>query len=75
MTMELALWLLFCAPGLIYSIWRLTTKKYVCASCKNSGIIPLASPNGQRLHAQNNQLIHAEAPVRVVDLPNVNISS
>ncbi len=30
---EIVLWLCFIVPGLIYSIWRLTTKGYVCPKC------------------------------------------
>lgn len=30
---ELALWLCFLAPGVIYSLWRLSTRCYVCAEC------------------------------------------
>jgi hypothetical protein len=30
---ELVLWLLFLFPGLVYSIWRLSTKKWVCPEC------------------------------------------
>ena len=30
---EVVLWLCFIVPGLIYSIWRLTTKGYVCPKC------------------------------------------
>ena len=30
---ELVLWLLFMFPGLVYSIWRLSTKKWVCPEC------------------------------------------
>ena len=41
---ELALWLCFLVPGLIYSIWRLTTKEQACPNCKNPTMIPLDSP-------------------------------
>ena len=30
---EVCLWLLFCAPGLIYSVWRLSSTEKVCATC------------------------------------------
>lgn len=46
---ELVLWLLFLLPGLIYSIWRLTTRKTVCAKCGSTNIIPVDSPQGQKL--------------------------
>lgn len=41
---EIVLWLCLIVPGLIYSIWRLTTKRQVCASCGAENIIPLDSP-------------------------------
>ena len=31
--MELVLWLCFIFPGLIYSMWRLTTKHLACPKC------------------------------------------
>jgi len=31
--LELGLWLLFMFPGLVYSIWRFSTKKWVCPEC------------------------------------------
>lgn len=31
---ELILLLLFLFPGLVYSIWRLSTKKWVCPDCE-----------------------------------------
>jgi hypothetical protein len=42
---EVFLWLLAILPGAIYSVWRLTTKRWVCAKCGQTGIIPLDSPN------------------------------
>src|SRR5579859_4415219 len=32
---EILLWLTFIVPGIIYSIWRSSTRKWVCASCGN----------------------------------------
>lgn len=46
---EVVLWLAFIIPGLIYSLWRLSTRKEVCASCGQATVIPLASPRGQQL--------------------------
>lgn len=39
--LELALWIFFCVPGLIYSIWRLTARKYVCPVCGSDELIPV----------------------------------
>lgn len=49
---ELFLWLLLVLPGLIYSIWRLTTKSKVCPACESAEIIPLNSPEGRRIQSQ-----------------------
>lgn len=38
--MELVLWLLVFIPGLIYSVWRLTTRHDVCRICRSPHLIP-----------------------------------
>lgn len=43
---EIILWLCFLVPGLIYSVWRLTTKSIVCPRCKYNNIIPFVKPDG-----------------------------
>jgi hypothetical protein len=48
---EIILWLCFLAPGIIYSIWRLTTKRKVCRVCGGS-MIPLNTPKGKMLSVQ-----------------------
>jgi len=45
---EIILWLAFIIPGVIYSIWRLTTKQQVCPACKKPSLIPLDTPAGQK---------------------------
>ena len=49
---EILLWLTFIVPGIIYSIWRSSTRKWVCASCGNSMIIPLDSPVSKQARAR-----------------------
>ena len=46
--MELMLWLCFFVPGLIYSLWRVTTKAKGCPACKSTSIIPATSPIAQQ---------------------------
>ncbi len=46
---EILLWLFLILPGLIYSIWRLTTKQMICPKCKNPTMIPTDSPMGAKL--------------------------
>jgi hypothetical protein len=45
---EIILWLAFIVPGLIYSIWRLTSRQQVCPACKKPTLIPLNTPAGQK---------------------------
>lgn len=44
MAIEIVLWLCFIVPGLIYSIWRLTSKKATCSACGAGNLIPPGSP-------------------------------
>lgn len=46
---EIVLWLFFIIPGLIYSIWRSSSRYKVCVKCGSSSLIPLDSPVGQKL--------------------------
>ena len=41
---EIVLWLCFIVPGVIYSLWRLTTVGMVCSACSSDQIIPPSSP-------------------------------
>lgn len=49
---EIILWLCFLVPGLIYSIWRLTTRRAACAACGETQLIPLDSPAGKAAAAK-----------------------
>jgi len=49
---EIVLWLTFIAPGLIYSLWRLTTRQRVCPACNSAALIPLDTPAGHNLVQQ-----------------------
>ena len=46
---EVALWLCFIVPGVIYSVWRLTARRKVCPQCKQPTMIPIDTPKGQEL--------------------------
>ena len=46
---EVILWLCFLVPGLIYTIWRLTTRGPVCRACEGKQLLPLTSPAGKAL--------------------------
>ena len=49
---ELALWLTFLLPGLIYSVWRLGNKYRACPACGSAELIPIDSPKAVRDMAQ-----------------------
>lgn len=44
---EVVLWLLMILPGLLYSVWRLTTKEQVCPKCGAPHMIPVDSPKAR----------------------------
>ena len=46
---EIILWCFFLVPGIIYSLWRLTTKHSACRYCGAPNLIPLDSPRGRGL--------------------------
>ncbi len=45
MSMEIVLWILFIIPGLIYSLWRLSTRATVCPKCSNPNVIKQPTNN------------------------------
>lgn len=44
---ELVLWLMMVLPGVLYSVWRLTTRHQACPVCKAAGMIPVESPRAR----------------------------
>jgi len=46
---ELTLWLFMILPGILYSLWRLTSKEKVCPSCEKATMIPTTTPKGKEL--------------------------
>ena len=46
---ELLLWLFFIVPGLMYSVWRITSRKEVCGACGSDQLVPADSPRGRQL--------------------------
>ncbi len=48
-SIEIILWICFLLPGLIYSIWRLSSRYPGCPSCEQPGMISINSPNGRLL--------------------------
>lgn len=45
---ELLLWLFFLLPGIIYSVWRRSTKYSVCRTCGSTTLMPLHTAGAQR---------------------------
>ena len=65
--LEIFLWLMFLLPGIIYTLWRLSTRKYsVCPSCSAQEMLPLDSPMGRKLAAD----LGAAEPAPMVKSPN-----
>lgn len=46
-SIEILLWLLALLPGLIYSIWRRSTERWVCEKCGSTSLIPVDSPKAR----------------------------
>lgn len=53
---ELVLWICFLIPGLIYSIWRLSSRTKACPDCKTPTMISVNSPRGKLLVDELNKL-------------------
>jgi len=47
--LEICLWILAILPGVLYTVWRLTTIAKVCPKCGKDTMIPLSTPIGQKL--------------------------
>ena len=50
---EVILWLCFIIPGLIYSVWRLSSRHDGCPSCGQTTLIPAASPMAKNFLRDN----------------------
>lgn len=48
---EIVLWLCFLVPGLVYSIWRLTTRQKVCRTCGSPTLVPVDSPAAKAIRS------------------------
>ena len=66
MGVEIILWLCFLIPGLIYSVWRLSSRYDGCPSCGQTTLIPRASPMAQKFLRENlpEKLVVYTEPVR-----------
>lgn len=50
--LELFLWFCFLLPGLIYSIWRLSSRYPACMKCGSQHLVPLDSPRADALQRE-----------------------
>ena len=50
---EVVLWLCFIIPGLIYSLWRLSSRHEACAMCGNAEVLPPEAPMAQKFLREN----------------------
>lgn len=46
---EVILWLCFIIPGVIYSLWRISTRAKACPACGATSLVPADSPVGRKL--------------------------
>jgi len=60
---ELLLWLILIVPGLIYSLWRISTRRDVCPLCRSHELLPADSPIGRKLAAELGLEMSLAAPV------------
>src|SRR5258708_17376913 len=60
---EVVLWLCFLVPGLIYSIWRLSSRYDGCPTCGQGPLISVNSPMAQKFLRENlpEKLVAVEA--------------
>ena len=58
---EIILWLFMLLPGLIYSIWRLSSRHDACRACGDDNLVPLTSPVGRELAQKYNGSTSAPA--------------
>jgi len=62
---EIILWLLLGIPGMIYTVWRITTRTKVCPTCGSERMIPLHTPRARYLQRRyypkvNNHALQAK---------------
>lgn len=57
---EIILWFVFLVPGIIYSIWRISSKHEACPSCGHRTMIPASAPRAKELLAATGWSVGAE---------------
>ncbi len=66
MSVEIILWLCFLVPGLIYSVWRVSSRHDGCPTCGQTALIPRTSPMAQKFLRENlpEKLVISTEPTR-----------
>jgi hypothetical protein len=54
---EIVLWILV-IPGLLYSLWRQSTRRKVCPACGNATLVPANTPDGRTRAEQFSERKH-----------------
>jgi len=66
---EIILWLCFIIPGVIYSLWRSSSRHKTCPKCGGTNLIPLDTPVGIKILADQGktleQAVSEKEPARV----------
>jgi len=65
---EIILWLSFLLPGLIYSVWRHTSRYSKCALCQSTSLIPVDTPVGQKLLSDQGKDIEEVKAIEKADM-------
>lgn len=60
---EIILWCFFLVPGIIYSIWRITSTQKVCGACGSPQLVPVGSVAGRKIAEENKPKEAAQASV------------
>jgi len=73
--LEVVLWLCFLVPGIIYSIWRLTTRHEACPVCGNTNLLPRGAPMAQKFLRENlpAEIANATEPYRAPSKAAVSV--
>lgn len=50
--LEIAIWLVFFPIGVVYTMWRLTSKFEGCPHCKTPTMVPAYSPMGRKMQRE-----------------------
>lgn len=46
---EVGLWCLLLVPGIIYSLWRSSSRHKVCPICRSTNLVPESSPIAKKI--------------------------